>query len=164
MIGKFKRDSIKPDQIRFLSEATDFIRLAQGYDSAVVNGGTGLFSAGLFTSLSAITANAGGGRQTTGPSLITKNICIVPVGTVATVADSITLPNAITGSMIFFLMPPGLNSFQLWSLGTTDTIDNVNAGTQGGALGYSVQTGPNGTVIILSCAISTQWFGFGAFN
>jgi hypothetical protein len=68
-----------------------------------------------------ITANAGGGQQTTGPSVIVGPLARVT--TVATAADSITLPKAVRGMEVTVVNDAAVNSLNVFPA----SGDQINA-------------------------------------
>lgn len=102
----------------------------------------------------AITAHAGGGRQTSGASNITGTI--VTVNTVATAGDSITLPSAVSPSLLY-IYNLGANQMQVWSLGGSDTINGIASGSTGSPTGITQLPGPRGSLGIYTCSASGSW-------
>lgn len=82
-------------------------------------------SGGMFNVVTGITARAGGGQSEATAIAATAGIAVV--GTVATGADSVRLPAAVPGRVIF-LVNQGANSMQVFGAGT-ETINGIATGT-----------------------------------
>lgn len=98
----------------------------------------------LTSTQSGVTARAGGG-QTNATRLTASQIV---VATVASAADSVRLPAAQRGAIVF-MRNNGANSMQVFGLGT-DTINDV-ATTTGVAQA-------NGVSAIYFCPVAGKWY------
>lgn len=103
-------------------------------------------TAGLLTSFSSVVAKAGGGLA--GSPIL--NSAFVELTAVATAADSVQLPKALTGLRVC-ITNSGVASAQIFANGT-DTIQGT-AGNVGVALG-------NGTTALYVCTKNGVWKRF----
>ncbi len=94
-----------------------------------------------------ITAHAGGSQQTSGASLLVNGTTYNVVTTVATAADSVTLPAATVGSY-FTVLNSGTNSLNIFAF-TSGTID-------GGSANGSIALAP-GLQRIFTGTSTTAW-------
>jgi len=105
-----------------------------------------------------ITAKAGGGQQTSGPSVIPPNITYFRVNTVGSAADSITLPSAGSsglGDEVVVINAAAANSMNVFpSVG--DNINNLAANSA-----FAVAAGKSCSFFLTSLSINT---GVGRWN
>lgn len=111
-------------------------------DMGLITGGGG------YTCQDGLVALAGGGQ--TGATPLNK--AINRVATVATAADSVSLPAAVGGQVVYVSNSAASNAMQVFAAsGTTDTINGT-----AGSTGISVAAGKG---IIFFSAVAGRWHG-----
>jgi hypothetical protein len=98
---------------------TAYDRGPQMFDPALFSSGGG------YTTQTGIVARAGGGRPLATP----LTACINLITVCATLADSVALPPAVGGQMVFVINGGAFNAQVFAAVGTSDTINGIAGAT-----------------------------------
>lgn len=138
--------AVGPGQsVRIVSDATTS---TGNYQVTNTGGNTGTGNSSLIAVSTGLTAHAGGGQASALQLVAAMN----EVTTVATGADSVALPLAVAGMVVYVENAAGANSMQVFGAGT-DTINAVATGT-----GVAQAAGKSGVYFCVKSAPAGAWY------